>query len=64
MANKATVNASPETKALRNVGRIKTLRLAIERAKTPERRAALQEELDRRVGEIDALRAALDSVDA
>lgn len=64
MANQAAINATPDRKALRNVGRIKTLRQAIERAKTKERKASLQAELDRRLSEVQALREALDSVDA
>lgn len=64
MANQATVNASLEVKAIRNVGRIKTLRLAIDRANNPDRKASLKEELDRRIAEVEALRAALDALDA
>lgn len=64
MANQADINATPDKKALRNVGRIHTLRQALEKAKTPERRESLQAELDRRLAEVQSLREALDSVDA
>lgn len=65
MAEQAAINPGPQAQALRNVGRIKTLRAAIEKAQgkgQDERVASLQEELDRRMAEVDALRAELDSL--
>jgi hypothetical protein len=61
----AGINATPEQKALRSVGRIKTLRLAIEKAQSrgqAERVASLTEELDRRLAEVEELKAALAEV--
>jgi hypothetical protein len=67
MSGKATINATPEQRALRNVSRIKTLKQAIEKAKTrgqKDRVTSLKSELDRRLVEVRELRAALESVDA
>lgn len=61
----AGINATPEQKALRSVGRIKTLRLAIEKAQSrnqADRVASLTEELDRRLVEVEELKAALAEV--
>ena len=61
----ATINPGAEGMALRNVGRIKTLRAAIEKAQArgqAERAGSLQGELDRRMTEVNALRAELDSL--
>lgn len=65
MANQASINPTTEQRAIRNVGRIKTLRLAIAKAKArkqPEREASLQAELDRRMAEVEKLKQALDEV--
>ena len=67
MANQAIINATPEQKAVRNVGRIKTLRAAIEKAtdrKQAKRVKSLQKELDRRMSEVKAMKEALAEVDA
>ena len=61
----ATINPTPEQKAIRNVARIKTLREAIAKAQAKgnaERVASLQAELDRRMSEVEELRAALAEV--
>lgn len=67
----SSINASPETKALRNVGRIKTLRRWLEQAETykgtdRQPKAAkvksVRDELTRREAELAELRAALDEV--
>ena len=63
MANQAIINPTSDQKAIRNVERIKTLREAIKRSKTPERTASLQSELDRRMGEVATLKAALAEID-
>lgn len=65
MANKATVNASADQKFVRDIGRVKTLKLAIEKATArgdSERVSALQVELDRRMASINAIRAELDTL--
>lgn len=65
MANKATVNASADQKFVRDIGRVKTLKLAIEKATArgdSERVNALQVELDRRMASINAIRAELDTL--
>jgi len=62
--NKAAINAGPEAKALRNIGRIKTLRLAIDKRKGKGLDvASYQEELSRRLLEVDKLKEALASID-
>ena len=61
----ATINPTPEQKAIRNVGRIKTLRTAIAKAEqkgNAERVASLNAELARRLDEVEALKAALAEV--
>lgn len=63
MANQAIINPTSDQKAIRNVERIKTLRDAIARAKTAERVASLQAELDRRMAEVASLKAALAEID-
>lgn len=69
--SKAGINASPEQKALRSVGRIKTLEAWLkeaaqcegtDRAKDPAKVVRVQAEIDRRKAEIAELKAALDSV--
>jgi hypothetical protein len=65
MPYQASINATPEQKALRNVARIKTLRGAIEKHTArgnTEKVAELQAEHDRRMEEIKALRAELESL--
>jgi hypothetical protein len=62
----ATINPSPEQRAIRTVERIKTLREAIPRAQAKgndERVASLQAELDRRLAEVRDMKAALAEVD-
>jgi hypothetical protein len=61
------VNPTGEQQAYRDVGRIATLREAIAKAETKnnaERVASLQEELDRRLDRVRAMKAALAEVDA
>ncbi|PCI54140.1 MAG: hypothetical protein COB36_10640 [Alphaproteobacteria bacterium] len=61
---KGTINASPEVKALRNVGRIKTLRLNIAKRKSRGMDvASREEELSRRLAEVQALKDALAELD-
>ncbi len=65
MAKQASINPTPEQSALRNIGRIRTLKLAIEKNQARgnvDKVADLQAELDRRMVEIDALRAELDTI--
>lgn len=63
MANQAVINPTPDQKALRTVGRIKTLRIALEKPGIKEeRKASLQAELDRRLDEVESLKAALAEV--
>lgn len=52
--SRATLNPTPEQKMARNEGRLSRLPLAIEQAKTPEKKASLQAEYDRRVAELEA----------
>lgn len=62
----ATINPTPEQRAVRNVGRIKTLRLAIAKAQAKgntEKVASLQAEYDRRMAEVQDLRASLAELD-
>lgn len=60
----AAINAGPEAKALRNIGRIKTLKLAIDKRKGRGLDvASYQDELARRLLEVNALKAALASID-
>ena len=54
MANSAFINPTPEQKLMRNMGRIKTLQLAIEQCKDESRKQSLQAELDRRMNELEA----------
>lgn len=61
----AAINATPDQKAMRNIGRVKTLRSAIEKAEKKgqkDRVKSLNEELSRRMGEIQALKAALEEI--
>lgn len=63
--SRAIINPTPEQRALRSVGRIKTLRGAIEKAKAngnAAREQSLQDELDRRLAEVESLKAALAEV--
>lgn len=63
--SKAAINPSAAQMAPRHVGRIKTLRAAIEKAKSrgqSERAASLKEELSRRLAEIQTIKAELDSL--
>lgn len=65
MPNRATINPTPEQAAMRNIGRIRTLRAAIEKHTdrgNSEKVAELQSELDRRLTEVAALKAELDSL--
>jgi len=57
--NTAEINPPPTSRAIRNVERIKRLRLAIERTESEDRKSSLQAELDRRLSEAEALKAAL-----
>jgi hypothetical protein len=62
--NKASINAGPEAKALRNIGRIKTLRLAINKRTAKGLDVeSYREELDRRLKEARSLKAALAELD-
>ena len=64
---KALINPNPAEKAGRNVQRIRDLRqIHIPKAEAmgnTNRVASLQAELDRRLGEVRALRAELDAID-
>jgi hypothetical protein len=63
MANQATVNPTSEQQAFRTVGRIKTLRLVIaKRKKKGKDVASYEAELNRRLEEVNALKAALSEV--
>lgn len=65
MASQAAINASPDVKVVRNIGRIKTLRDAIAKAEAKgdsDRVASLKEEHDRRLAELTAIKAELDSL--
>lgn len=62
--NQASINAGPEAKALRNIGRIKTLRLAIHKRTAKGLDVeSYQKELDRRLKEARSLKAALAELD-
>lgn len=64
--SKAAINPAPEARALRNIGRIKTLRLAIDKAEgrgNSKKKASLQEELNRRLEEVRVLQEAIAEVD-
>lgn len=55
--SKAAINATAEQKALRNIGRIKTLRAAIEKRETKGLPTeSYEEELNRRLGELGSLK--------
>lgn len=61
----AAINATPDQKAMRNIGRIKTLRTAIQKAESrgqKDRVKSLNAELSRRMGEVEALKAALEEI--
>ena len=63
--SKATINPNSGQMASRHIGRVKTLRMAIEKAKSrkqTERVADLKAELDRRMADIKALKAELDNL--
>ncbi len=63
---KAAINPGPEARALRNIGRIKTLRTAINKAESrgnAKKKASLQEELNRRLEEVRVLKEAIAEVD-
>lgn len=65
MASQAAINASPDVKVVRNIGRIKTLRDAIAKAEAKgdsDRVASLKEEHDRRLAELNELKAALENL--
>lgn len=65
MAKKATINPTKDELAIRNIGRIKTLKLAIEKAKArgqTERLQSLHAEFDRRMAEANKLKAELESL--
>lgn len=65
MANPAIINPNRGQRATRAMGRIKTLRIAIEDAQAknkPERVASLQAELDKLLSDIAALKAELESI--
>ena len=60
----AAINASPKQREIRHIGRIKTLRLAIEKAKgrkQKDRVKSLQDEMERRVTELKDNRASIDA---
>ena len=62
--NQAAINAGPEVKVLRNVGRIKTLRLAIAKRKGKGMDVESYEaELSRRLAEVQTLKEALAELD-
>lgn len=65
MANQASINPSDGHRVMRNIGRVKTLKDAIakhqERGNT-DKAAALQEELDRRMAELNEVKAALEDL--
>jgi hypothetical protein len=58
----ATINPTSEAQAMRDVERIKTLRIALAKAKG-ERAESLQVELDRRLERVRSMKAALAEVD-
>ena len=65
MANQSVVNPTQDQLVLRNIGRIKTLRAAIEKNTARgnvEKVADLQAELDRRMVQVDAIKAELDAL--
>lgn len=65
MPNRATINPTAEQSAMRNIGRIRTLRAAIAKNTArgnAEKVADLQVELDRRLSEVAALKAELDAL--
>lgn len=65
MPNRANINPAPDQKVLRNIGRVRTLRTAIAKAHArgnAEREANLQAELDRRLAEVNVLKAELDAL--
>ena len=60
--SKAMINPSPAQRLERDINRIKTLNLAIEKAQSrnnTEKLASLQEELERRQARVDAVKALL-----
>ena len=63
--SKGSVNPSPAQLAVRNAGRIPTLRAALAKAESrgqTDRVADLQAELDRRLGEIAGIQKALNKL--
>jgi len=65
MPNQAAINPSAEQAAMRNIGRVRTLRAAIAKARSrgnTDREAQLQAELDRRLAEIATLKTQLESI--
>jgi hypothetical protein len=65
MASQATINPTPDQAVIRNIGRVKTLRDAIAKSEArgkSEKVASLQAELDRRMAELNELKAALESL--
>jgi len=65
MPYKASINPTADQKALRNIARIKTLRAAIEKHAVrgnTEKVAELQAEHDRRMEDVQALKAELDAL--
>lgn len=62
MAHAATINATPEQSVVRNIGRIKRLRMALEKTQTEERRQSLTAEHDRLMAEIQAFKAEIDTL--
>ena len=65
MPNQATINPSADQSAIRNIARIRTLKAAIEKATArgnSERVAELTTELNRRMADVEALKAELDTL--
>lgn len=65
MANTASINPNEGQQILRNIGRIKTLRDAIEKHTArgnADKVASLQEELDRRMGELNHIKGLLENL--
>jgi len=61
----ATINAGSDQLVVRNVERIKTLKSAMAKpGASAERKASLQAEYDRRMGELQTVKDALAQVDA
>ena len=65
MANQASINPTEGQRVLRNIGRVKTLKEAIAKNQArgnTEKVASLQEELDRRMAELNEVKAAMEDL--